>query len=433
MSKPLLRLWLPAGATLVAALFTLLWLRRDHQAAPLIPAAVTTAEQPAAPTSAPIPTKSEDPLAAALTLPDPRARAVAFAEELHRLIARDPMEAAAALRRMPRGPEFTQGLFQVLDALARRDPEAALALANELARSREEQVVYNVIFDRFAHENLASAAERLARVPAGEPRENAARTVASAWSRADPAGALAWAEALADPSARSAAVETALGDLAQRDPHQAVEIARRALRPPARERAMFAAIQRLAATDPAAAAPLVAQLPPGDEQTMLASHVARVFAERDTPAALAWVKSIPIDLTRWMAHNSVLTAWVQRDRTAAARHVLEMPPGQGTEFAASHLAQFLASDPADAILWAAALPDDNSRIAANAQIASAWAQRAPAEAVRWAASLNEDPLRPNALGGAFSYWMLHDADAAMAWIEAAKIPAATKARLLRRQ
>ena len=274
--------------------------------------------------------------------------------------------------------------------------------------------------------------ERLPLVPAGEARENAVRAIASVWSRADPGAAFAWAEALPDAALRSAAVETALGDLAQRDPRQAIEIARRSLRPPALERTIFSALQRLGSTDPNAAAPLVAILPPGDLQTMAASHVARMLAERDVTAALAWVQTIPVDLTRWMAFNNVLTTWVQRDRTAAARHVLEMPPGQGTEFAASHLAQFLASDPADAILWAAALPDENTRNAANAQIASSWAQSAPAEAVRWAATLNEDPMRPNALGGALTYWMLHDAAAATAWLESAKIPAATKARLLRR-
>jgi hypothetical protein len=428
MSKPPSRYWPLWSVLLLAATVVIWWLGRPAPRPPAPEAAPAPKKAAAAPTL-PAP---DDPLATALAVADPRERAVKFGEELQRLLARDPAAAIDALRRVPRGREFTQGLLAALDALARRDPDAALKLAQELAQSREEQAIYSILFDRFARADLASAAARLAAVPPGDARENAVRALAAVWSQTDPAAALAWAQTLANADDRNIAVETTLGDLAARDPRRAIEIARKNLQPPALERTLFNALQRLAATEPEAAAALLPALPPGDMQTMAAANIARALAERSVPAALAWVKVIPVDLTRWMAFNSVLTTWVQQDRTAAARHVLELPPGQGTEFAASHLAQFLASDPADAILWAAALPDDGARLSAQAQIASAWAQRAPAEAVRWAATLNEDPMRPNALGGAFSYWVLQDADAAMAWIESAKIPAATKARLLRR-
>ncbi len=428
MSKPFSR----TRSLLAVALLTLALLvwwqgRRPAPRPPAPPvAAVVVAPTPAAP-----PPAAEDPLAVALALDNPRERAIRFGTEFQRLVNRDPEAALAALRRLPRGREFTQSLIALLDFIGRSDPDRALMLAAELAQSREEQAFYSLFFDRLARENLTTAAARLAQVPPGEARENAIRALAAVWSQTDPAAAIAWGQSLADPADRGAAVETALGDLAQRDPRQAIEIARKNLRSPALERTLFSALQRLAATDPNAAASFVLLLPPGDMQTMAAANVARSLAERSVPAALAWVKTIPIDLTRWIAFNSVLTSWVQQDRTAAARHVLELPPGQGTEFAASHLAQFLASDPADAILWAAALPDETVRASANATIASVWAQRAPAEAVRWAASLNEDPLRPNALGGAFSYWLLQDADAAMAWLDKATLPAATKAKLRR--
>lgn len=432
MSKPPSRYWPLWSILLLAATVLIWWLGRPEPRPPAAGAAPVTAVAVDKPSVATFPAAPEDPFVAALAITDPRQRAQAFTEELQRLIARDPADALGALRGVPRGREFTQGLLAVLAAIGRRDPAQALALARELAQSREEQAIYSILFDQFARADLATAAARLPQVPLGDARENAVRALAAVWSQSDPAAALAWAQALPDAADRSVAVETTLGDLAVRDPRRAIEIARKNLQPPALERTLFSALQRLAATDPEAAAALLPAMPPGDMQTMSASNIARALADRSVPAALAWVKTIPVDLTRWMAFNSVLTSWVQQDRTAAARHVLELPPGQGTEFAASHLAQFLASDPADAILWAAALPDENTRNAANAQIASTWAQSAPAEAVRWAATLNEDPMRPNALGGALSYWMLHDAAAATAWLESAPIPAATKARLLRR-
>ncbi|MDP3070712.1 MAG: hypothetical protein Q8N18_10505 [Opitutaceae bacterium] len=423
MPKPVAFLRPHAVATL-AAVCAVAWPGCSKSPPPAPRPAAAAAQSPAP--------AQEDPLAKALTLDDPRERAIRLGGELQRTLARDPAAAVQFLRTMPRGRDFTQALFAVLTFIGARDPAAALKLAAELARSPEEQAFYSLFFDRLAGENPRVAVDQLALVPAGTARENAIRALATAWNRTDPAAVMDWAQSLADPGERSAAVETAIGDLAARDPQLAIEIARRFMRPPALERTIYSALMRLVLSDPEAASALVPLLPPGDLQTTAAAHVARSLAERSVPAALAWVKTIPIDLTRWIAFNHVLTSWVLRDRTAAARHVLELPPGQGTEFAASHLAAYLADDPADAILWAGALPDEGARLGAYAVIASSWSQRAPAEAVRWAASLNEDPLRPNALGGAFSNWLLIDADAAIKWLETTKIPPAIKAKLLRR-
>ncbi|MBL9186131.1 MAG: hypothetical protein JNK23_01500 [Opitutaceae bacterium] len=423
MPKPVASLRPHAVATLAAAC-AIAWPGCSKSPPPARPAASTAVEQPAP--------AAEDPLATALALADPRERAIQLGGELQRTLARDPAAAVAFLRTMPPGRDFTQALFAVLNFIGATDPAAALTLAGELARRPEDQAFYSIFFDRLANENPRAAVDRLALVPAGAARETAIRALATAWNRTDPAAVMDWAQALADPGERSVAVETAIGDLASRDPRLAIEVARRFMRPPALERTIYSALMRLVSADPEAASHLVALLPPGDLQTTAAAHVAHSLAERSVPAALEWVQTIPIDLTRWIAFNHVLTSWVLRDRTAAARHVLELPPGQGTEFAASHLAAYLADDPADAILWAGALPDEGARLGAYAVIASSWSQRAPAEAVRWAASLNEDPLRPNALGGAFSNWLLIDSDAALKWIETAKLPPATKAKLLRR-
>ncbi|MEO6245722.1 MAG: hypothetical protein ABIQ12_09820 [Opitutaceae bacterium] len=408
MSRSPSRLWPLGCAALLALVLAIGWLGRPARRPPAEP----------------------EPLAAALARAEPRERAIAFGRELERLLARDPQAAAAALRRAPRGPEFTQGLYAVLDALAPRDPAASLALAAELAQNREELAGYSVLFDRFAREDPRAAAERLALAPAGAARENAVRAIASVWSRAEPDAALAWAERLPDAALRSAAVETILADLAERDPRSAIELARRSLRPPALERTLFRALENLTATEPGAAAPLVTLLPPGELQTMAAAGVARALAEGDVPAALAWVQTLPVDLTRRTALHGVLTSWVRRDPAAAARHVLDLPPGPELELAAGHLAPFLATNPAAAIRWADALPDPAARAAAQAQIASNWAQREPIKAVHWAASLPADPLRPDALGGAFSHWLLQDAAAARAWLESASLSAAAKARLL---
>jgi hypothetical protein len=157
--------------------------------------------------------------------------------------------------------------------------------------------------------------------------------------------------------------------------------------------------------------------------------VARALAERDVPGALAWSNGLTIDFTRWLALGSVLGVWAQRDPAAAARHVLELPPGPTLDYIAGQFVVHLAARPREAIEWAEAL-SPSARDAAFVTLASAWAQTAPAEAVAWATELPAEPTRTNALAAAHAVWRALDPAAARQWLEAARLPPATRSRIL---
>jgi hypothetical protein len=445
MSKPFPRYWPLIALALLAAAVLLWWQGRPPAPAPAKPPAAAKATAPA-PVPAPVlsdaPSASATasaprnpafaPLDAALAINDPGERLRAFYPQFQKLLFMDPEGALAYLRQMRRGSEFSQSLFMLLDNFSRKSVDRGLDLAAELATSREDRTFYSALFDRLARENLPLAREKLALVPAGDGRENALRALMDVSARADPAAALAWAQQLPNEADRNTAIETTLNELSSREPKRAIEMAKTALVGPARERAVARALQILASTDPVAASKLISELPPGETQTMTAGTIARGLALQDVNAAVAWVRTLTIDFSQWIALNNVLTVWAQKDPAAAMRYVLDLPPGQGQEFAATHLASLIGANHQDAIAWAEALPPDTTRAATFAMIASIWAQRAPADAVRWAASLNEDPQAPNAIGGAYSYWLLQDATAARAWLETAAIPKETKAQLMRR-
>lgn len=438
---PFKRYWPLVALALLAITISLWWLtrpaapQRAPQAPPPTPAPVAKAPPPAPPAPVsppPAPPPPVDPypeLTAALAQTDPRLRAQQFGMAFQALLNRDLEEALAFVRQMPRGAEFTQCLFMVLDALGRRDVDRSLQVAGELIKSREEGGFYSVLFDRLARENLPKAIERLAAIPAGDARENAVRALTSSWARTDAVAAMAWAQKLPDTSDRNAAVETALSDLATRDPKQAIQIAKSSLTGAAQERTIYNALHQLTTSDPVAASGLVTMLPPGDMQTYAAVNVARAIAMRNVDEALAWIKTLPIELTQWIVLNNVLTTWAQRDPMAAARHVAAMPPGGGLDFAAGHMATLLGSTPREAILWAESLPSLTARDAAYVMIAYTWAQRQPAEAVKWAMSLTDEPVRTNSLGGAYTYWAMIDAPGARAWLDKVDLPADTKAKM----
>ena len=362
-------------------------------------------------------------LAAASQLADPRARARALGQAFQALLEVDFEAALIALRALPRGADYDTALFLLLDGLHRRDPDRALALARELATTREQAVIYNVFFDAFARENPATAVSRLALVPAGPARENALRALAGVWLRADAAAALAWAQQL--PFAdRAPALESALHELTHTDPLQVIELAQTSLTGAALERTLVLAIQKLTRTDPAGAAGLVTLLPPGDTQTRTALGVARALAGENPATALNFIAQWPAGSAATLALTSVLTSWATTNPAAAALYLAALPPGSTQDAAVAHLAALLAREPAHALAWAQLIPAGSARSAALVAITSAWAQTDPAAATRWASSQPVDRTPPSALTGTLSYWVLADAPAARDFV--ALLPAATQ-------
>src|SRR3954470_16846056 len=147
-TSPLKRLW-PLGLIVAIALAAASWWQARHAAGATAPVvAAPTAVAPAAnasaaamPTSPGPDAPTSDPraeLAKALTNPDARLRAQEFSERLQAWAQRDAHGAVAYVRRMPAGRERSMGVRLVLDALAQRDPDAALRLARELVTNRDE-------------------------------------------------------------------------------------------------------------------------------------------------------------------------------------------------------------------------------------------------------------------------------------------------------
>jgi hypothetical protein len=422
MSKSASRLW-PVVALALVALALYFALRRP--AAPPPPAA------PAAPTpnvSTPAPRPAESALTQSLTVPDPRERARAFGTEFQDLLARDPEAALAYLRVMPFGPQRTQALLATLDVIARTAPDRALSLARELVATRDDLAVFNLLFDRFARESIPATQTRLATVPAGEARTNALRAFLDVWARADTSAALAWAQALTVPADREPALETALYNLLTKDPLQAIELAQKNLTGPALERIVLTSLQTLTATDPQGAASLVARLPPGETQVFAAVDVARALGANDPAAAVAWLNTLPPGKTHRTALANILTEWDRRDAAAAQAYVATLAAGPNLDAAAAHYgALFGTREPIRALAWAQSLSTNSARQAALISAANAWAQSEPAAATQWAANQSAAPLP--ALTGAFSYWLLHDAPAARAWLTTSPLPAEVKSKL----
>jgi len=127
---------------------------------------------------------------AALRETDAVLRSQRFGEALIQWFAADPDAAIAYLQSHRDIPQYTQGLFLVLQALAKTNPNRALLLARDMATTHEQKFIYSAIFDYIARTDMANSLAYLQLVPAGAARENALRALAAKWTAIDSAKTL---------------------------------------------------------------------------------------------------------------------------------------------------------------------------------------------------------------------------------------------------
>ena len=123
----------------------------------------------------------------------------------------DPNAAMAWVAHLPAGSQRSNGIYNLVTTLARSDPSTALRFAANFPNDARTNYAYRAIFSEWADVNPTAAAARSARaaprarigIGRWRPRFHAGR-------RPIRSGALAWAQAIAEPNQRNAAVSNTL-------------------------------------------------------------------------------------------------------------------------------------------------------------------------------------------------------------------------------
>lgn len=368
--------------------------------------------------TAPAPVGFADAVEEALRETDPVRRSLRFSDALMPWFEADPDAAIAYLQSHREIPQYTQGLFLVLQALVKTNPNRALLLARNMAVTHEQKFIYSALFDHIARTEMANSLVYMELVPAGAARENALRALATKWTAIDFDKALTWAKTLGEPGEKTAALETILSALSRQDPLRTITLAQENLTDDAMERVVARGLKQFAEVDPKTAASFVSQLSAGQLQKTTSSTVARALAGQDVNAALAWLQSLPAGDTQQIALNNVLDIWSKNNAAEAGQYVASMTSGKEQDAAAGHLAENWAEkNHAAAIAWAASLAGESARAAALLNVASGWARVDAPAATQWAATLGADnSVRIEALRSALSYWVLADANAAATYL-----------------
>jgi hypothetical protein len=249
----------------------------------------------------------------------------------------------------------------ILRAWARRDPEAALRVAETQRAEGERALWLDAVLSGWEESGQPGAFELVRGMPTGADRQRALATLARRKVLRDGvAAAFDWAEALPEDDDRFKL------NLMRRVGSAAAQL------------------------EPELAAERAGRLADGPYADGLLRHVGTRWAKRDGQAALRWLVSLPPGPPRDDGVSETYRSWLRGTTRADALRFMEGPARDDP-----------ALDPATA-LYAQVLASDD-----------------PLAAIEVARGLVDEPLRWATVGRVWRTWWIDDDEAANAWFEQA--------------
>jgi len=350
--------------------------------------------------------------------------------------------------RANRGGGETGELVSVLSSLAPADPDGVLELADALPREMRwvaQQFALTVIAERDPY----AAIEKLDALPRDANREQLLSTIAQAFARRDPDGALEWAKSLQPPSQN--ALMSVLNGISTVDPERAVDLMLEGDLGMTRPTMLPLLLMSNAAAgrlDSARTAAIADRLVASNDINVVSQigTLMSAWSRRDPQAALDWllrnaeragrhavtqvasqlaaddpltaagvIDRLPSELQGdWL--QSVAAGYAQSDAEAAAAWILQYEGRPGFAESLAVIAPALAqSDPRAAARLLDRVDGPLATFAVS-QVAAAWAVSDPVAAADWAMQLGDATLRANALTGVVTNWANQDMDGARRWL-----------------
>jgi hypothetical protein len=349
-----------------------------------------------------------------------------------------------------------------LQAFGLVDPQRALQVAEgvpgELGMMMKRAALMSL-----ARDDPMAALSIAEGLPPGSERQQMLSVVATAYGRANPDAALAWAQSFSPPSPEI--VANVLAGLARVDPDRAIDlffetaeasnqrgpgpfmalmtngvlgaehmgkVADRLLAAPSRGSTLQMLTQMWAQRQPHDAARwLLAQGSAAPRKAL--GQAAMQLARTDPTTAIAYVDTVAPELrATWI--SSVADGYAQTNARGAASWIGQFRGEPGYDAGLAAIAGKTAqSDPSAAARLFDSINVDEAPGASQeaARIAQAWAQQDPRAAAAWAGTIADDGTRTSALVSVAAQWSSRDPAGARAWALGLPTGAARDASLLR--
>jgi hypothetical protein len=271
-----------------------------------------------------------------------------------------------------------------LNAIAREfskiSPQDAFAWVEKIPGLRPRQHATKMVWVGWADANPLAAAAALKSTSRldGDIFES----VGHAWSRTDPAAALAWAQSIADENSRERALRSIYLDVEKLGAEKA--------------RSLVDSI-----TDERAR---------GDAASRVADQLARTG---EVSEALAWAQSLSAPEARARAVSQVVHEWAEIDPAAATRFAAGMPEGKNrSDLFAQAFAHWARNEPDEAFAYGQQLPPGKDRDTATARAIDAMRDNDPQKALQWFQQIEDPKVAQRAAQGLLGSLVRVDQEAA---------------------
>lgn len=304
----------------------------------------------------------------------------------------DPLAALRRVEALAPGNERDQLMSVIAQSYGRADPTGAIAWAQSLSPQLLTSVMMGV-----ARTDPERALEVMLTLPSGMDQQRMMQLIVMNNTLSSSQTA-AFADRILAQQNRGNMLQLMTAAWAQRAPADALEwlLANRAA---GTARAIPLAGMNLARTDPAAATRYLDRIPTELRASWI-SAVAEGYAQKDARAAASWLTQYRGEPGYDAAVGAVAARTATHDPVAAARmfdsvDVTQAPDAPGNARAIA--ATWARKDPAAAAAWAHSLPHGDTAAGAVSSVASQWVARDAAAARNWAIGLPRDELRDAAL------------------------------------
>jgi hypothetical protein len=351
-------------------------------------------------TSSPAAPPKAQPMAMAMATPPPRP-----VERSLTLVGtpRDPAKANSpsasrkTLEEIMKGPssgERTRELEEYVRNLPSSGIGAALKQLRGLPEGTARDLASGLLVAHFIETDPEGALQFAAQ---NHEFDYIASDVYQQMAASDVQGALARAQAIADPNMRYQALRGVLSFMADMDPLGALQLAGTLGNFPNNESLSQMIYRQWSSVDPQAAAIAAAQASDGGGWHSPVSQVLRTWASQDPLAAIAWATSQSDPSAQARDIGQIVRQWSRDDPNAAANWVNSLAAGATRDAAATSLAFSLGgTDPAAALGWAQSISDLNQRNDALQRLSREIMYRNPANgaAILTAAGIPQNMIPP---------------------------------------
>jgi hypothetical protein len=319
----------------------------------------------------------------------------------------------------------SRALLAYIDQLGPGDFEAAVAHFRSLGITESRFGEYGMLLSAWAKADPLAA---LAYAKANTSSGFATSTILTTWASTDPEAAIRWAETNHEGDDANPYLAGIIRAIAGTDPARATQLLTSMPKSVERGEALDAMLPHLLTQGADATRAWIAGISDDSLRNGAMMRAADKLAATDPAGTAAWLLANPSEATQRSMDN-VYSAWAMQDQQAAVTSLAALPSGENRSNALRGVVSSVAgTDPKAALSMMDRFPNDvNDQVVRNFIWHSFGTD--PSVAVNQIARITDEGQRDRMYSRTISTWLEQDPAAATAWMKTNPLPTAVQESL----